>query len=80
MALEKLFHQFNIFKIRHCVKSLRIRSFSGPYFSAFGLTMKIYPVNLRILSECGKIETRKAPNADTCIQFPFTLDLSLRLP
>ena len=23
----------------HCLKSVRIRSFSGPYFSAFGLKM-----------------------------------------
>ena len=25
--------------IPHCVKSVRIRSFSGPYFTAFGLTL-----------------------------------------
>ena len=28
--------------IRHCVKSGRIRSFSGPYFPAFGLNTEIY--------------------------------------
>ena len=39
-------------------KSLRIRSFSGPYFPAFGLNMDRY-------SECGKIWTRKTPNTDT---------------
>ena len=38
--------------------------FSGPYFSAFGLNMEIYKVNLRIQSECGKIRTRKTPNRD----------------
>ena len=48
-----------------CVKSVRIRSFSGPYFPAFGLKMEIYGVNLRIQSECGKIWTRKTPNTDT---------------
>ena len=47
----------------HCVKSLRIRSFSAPYFPAFRLNMDW--VSLRIQSECGKIRTRKTPNADT---------------
>ena len=52
----------------HCVKSIRIRSFSGPYFSAFGLnTGKYGPENsaLCIQSECGKIRTKKTPNTDT---------------
>ena len=49
----------------YCVKSIHIRSFSGPYFSAFGLNSEIYGVSLRIHSECGKIWTRKTPNADT---------------
>ena len=44
----------------YCVKSVRIWSFSGPYFSAFGLT-----VSLRIQSEYGKVRTRKTPNTDT---------------
>ena len=35
----------------HCVKSFRIRSFSGPYFPIFGLNTKIYGVSLRIQSE-----------------------------
>ena len=30
----------------HCVKSVRIRSFSGPYFFAFGLNTERYEVNL----------------------------------
>ena len=33
--------------------------FYGLYFSAFGLNTKIYFVNLRSLSECGRIWTRK---------------------
>ena len=33
--------------------------FSGTYFPAFGLNMKIYYVNLRIQSEYRKIRTRK---------------------
>ena len=42
----------------HCVKSVRIRSFFGPYFPA-------YSVSLRIQSECGKTRTRKTPNTNT---------------
>ena len=32
---------------------------AGPYFPVFGLNMDIYGVNLRIQSECKKIQTRK---------------------
>ena len=42
-----------------CVKSVRIRSFSGPYFSAFIQTTERYEVSLRIQSKCGKIRTKK---------------------
>ena len=38
----------------HCVKSVHIRSYSGPYFPAFGLNMERYGVSLRILSEWRK--------------------------
>ena len=33
---------------RHCVKSVRIQSFSGQYFPAFGLNKERYSVSLRI--------------------------------
>ena len=46
-------------------ESVRIRSFSGPCFPAFGLNMERYPISLRIQSECGKMRTRKTPNMDT---------------
>ena len=49
----------------NCVKSVRIRSFSGPYFPAFGLNTGRYVVSLRIQSKCRKIRTRKTPNMDT---------------
>ena len=49
----------------HCVKSVRIRSFSGPYFPAFGLNTEICGVSLHIQSECGKMRTRKTPNTVT---------------
>ena len=48
-----------------CVKSVRIRSYSGPYFPAFGLNKKRYSVSLRIQSKCGKIRTRLTLNTDT---------------
>ena len=49
----------------HCVKSVRIGSYSGPYFPSFGLNTDRYSVSLRIQSECVKIRTRKTPNTDT---------------
>ena len=49
----------------HCVKSVRIRSYSGPYFPAFGLNTKRYSVSLRTQCECVKIPTRITPNMDT---------------
>ena len=51
--------------VEYCVKSVRIRSFSGLYFPAFGLNTGRYSVSLRIQSECRKIRTRKTPNTDT---------------
>ena len=49
----------------HCVKSVRIRSYSGPHFPAFGLNTERYRVSLRILSECEKMPTRITPNTNT---------------
>ena len=42
-----------------CVKKVRIRSFSGSYFPAFGLNTERYGVSLRIQSECRKMRTKK---------------------
>ena len=52
-------------KEEHCVKSVRIRSYSGPHFTAFGLNMERYEVSFRTPSECGKMWTRITPNMDT---------------
>ena len=49
----------------HWVKSVRIRSYSGPYFPAFGLNTERYSVSLRIQSKYGKIWTRITPNTDS---------------
>ena len=50
---------------KHCVKSVRMRSYSGSHFHAFGLNTERYEVSLRIQSECGKIRTTITPNTDT---------------
>ena len=50
---------------RHCVKSVRIRSYSGPHFPAFGLNTERYEVSHRIQLKFGKMVTRKTPNTDT---------------
>ena len=49
----------------HCVKNVRIWSYSGPYFPAFGLNTERYGVFLLIRSKCGKIRTRITLNRDT---------------
>ena len=49
-----------VFVIRndfHCMKSVQIRSFSGPYFPLFGLNTEIYSANLLIQSEFREIKT-----------------------
>ena len=47
------------------MKSVRIRSFSGPYFPAFGLITERYSVSFRIQSECEKKRPKKTLNTDT---------------
>ena len=47
----------------HCVKSVRVLSFSGPYFPALRLNSD--SLSFRIQCECGKIRTRETPNTDT---------------
>ena len=49
----------------HYVKILRIRSFSGSYFPAFGLSTERYGAAVRIQSERRKIRARKTPNTNT---------------
>ena len=51
----------------HCVTSVRIRSFYGPYFPGFWLNTEIrrHTKSLRIQSKCGKIRTRKTCKTDT---------------
>ena len=60
------------FRGSHCVKSVRIRSYCGSYFPAFGLNTERYSVYLHIHSECGKIRTRITPNMNTFMQCLWT--------
>ena len=58
-----------------CVKSVRIRSYSGSHFSAFGLNTERYGVSLRMQSECWKMQTRITSNADTFHAVVSPLDI-----
>ena len=49
----------------YCVKIVRIRSFSGPYFPVFGLNTERYCVSLRIQFERRKMRSRKTPKMDS---------------
>ena len=51
--------------INKCVKSIRIRSYSGPHFPAFGQNTERYSASIRIQSECGRIRTRISPSTNT---------------
>ena len=59
----------SLFFNKHCVKSVCIRSYSGPHFPAFGLNTGRYSVYLRIQSKCRKMWTRITPNMDTFSQW-----------
>ena len=51
-----------------CVKSVRLRSYSGSHFPAFGLNTEryiVYRESLRIQSEYSKMWNRITPNTDT---------------
>ena len=52
------------FHPHHYVKSVRIWSYSGPHFPAFGLNTDRYSVSFRIYSEYRKMRTRITPYTD----------------
>ena len=54
-------------RIINCMKSVRVWSFSGPYFPTFGMNRKKYGVSLSIQSKCGKIRIRKQDTFHTVI-------------
>ena len=52
----------------HCLKSVPIRSYSGPHFPVFGVNTercRVSGVSLHIQSECGKMRIRITPNMNT---------------
>ena len=51
----------------HCVKSVRIRSYSGPHFPAFGPVFSLHSV----FSPKGKMWTRITPNIEIFTQCKF---------
>ena len=55
----------HIQSITSCMKCVRIWSYSGPHFPAFGLNTERYFISLRIQFECGKMLARTTWNTDT---------------
>ena len=56
---ENSLNKIVTYQTANCMKGVRIRSFSGLFFPAFRLNMKIYVVSLRIQSTFVKIGTKK---------------------
>ena len=65
--------------LSHCVKSVQIRNFSGPYFAVFGLETEIYSINFRIQSKCEKMWTRKTPYLDNFYAVPISIECFLQI-
>ena len=66
VTLYEIIHMngLNVLRVEG-LKSVRIRSYSGPHFPAFGLNTEKYGVSLRIQSKCGKVRTKITPNTYT---------------
>ena len=62
---KKLRKQVQTYMAHTTWKKVRIRSFSGPHFPAFGLNMERYSISLRIHFKCGKILIWETANTDT---------------
>ena len=70
---EVAFAQSKLPQNKHCMKIVRIRSFSGPDFPVFRLNTEIYFVNLQI-----RENSRKNPNTDTfCVVIMSVLNTGL---
>ena len=57
--------QVNKHAVNQRDKSVRIRSYSGPYFPAFGLNTEKYFLSLCIQSKCAKMRIGITLNRDT---------------
>ena len=51
MIACQIFAKYDFFGQSLYVESVRIKSFSGPYFAAFGLNTEIYIVQVRTLTQ-----------------------------
>ena len=64
----------------HCVKSVRIRIFSGPYFPAFGLNGEIRSISPHSAQMRESTDQKKTPYLDTfhavesCLEFTINKD------
>ena len=70
-----------VIKGTHCVKSVRIRSNSGPHFPTFGLNTERYAVKnaeWKIQPKCGEIRTRITPNTDSFYAVTFVTKCKLK--
>ena len=66
---------FNLFWDNHCIKNVRIQSYSGPHFSRIfphsdwlqrdTCILRISPCSVRMRENAGKMRTRITPNTDT---------------
>ena len=52
-------------KIIHCIRSARVWSYSGPYFSTFSRIRTEYGEIRSMRENAGKIGTRNTANTDT---------------
>ena len=60
---QKIIHSYLSKPAAEGMKSVRIRSFFGPYFAEF--VLERYWLSLRIQSKCRKKQTRRTPNMST---------------
>ena len=59
----KLTFPWKSWVVTHCVKSVRIWNFLGPYFPAIGINTERFTLQISLFSPNeGKIQTRKIPN------------------
>ena len=69
MARKSFIENEGLSKDGHCIKRVRIRSYSGPHFSRirteYGETLRISPYSVRMRENAGKMRTRITPNADS---------------
>ena len=69
MARKSFIENEGLSKDGHCIKRVRIRSYSGPHFSRirteYGETLRISPYSVRMRENAGKMGTRITPNTDT---------------